>query len=268
MRTDADELEAQMFEAVALDPYPVGITVILFAVGVVLLCQAIVRRYISNETLRKAHEVGGYYLTLVGTIYGILLGLVVFDAMSKFQAAERTVNSEAKSLLAIYSLSDQFPGVQEPIKGLVREYVKGVITVEWPLMQRGEISHKSHDVMLSLIRLIRAIEPKTQNQQSIYASLLAETNACWESRLDRNKVSNFGVPTAEWVVLLVGATIVIAFTFFFTIESHGIHLAMRGMVTLLIAMSLYLVLLFGAPFSGDLRVSDKPFRFVEQIVFR
>ena len=28
------------------------------------------------------------------------------------------------------------------------------------------------------------------------------------------------------------------------------------------------VLLFGAPFSGDLRVSDKPFRFVEQIVFR
>ena len=117
-------------------------------------------------------------------------------------------------------------------------------------MQRGEISHKSHDVMLSLIRLIRTIEPKTQNQQSIYASLLAETNACWESRLDRNKVSNFGVPTAEWVVLLIGATIVIAFTFFFTIESHGIHLAMRAMVTLLIAMSLYLVLLFGSRPSG------------------
>ena len=89
---------------------------ILFAVGVVLLCQAIVRRFISNETLRKAHEVGGYYLTLVGTIYGILLGLVVFDAMSKFQAAERTVNSEAKSLLAVYSLSNEFSAYKNPIK--------------------------------------------------------------------------------------------------------------------------------------------------------
>lgn len=255
-----------MVGTLALDHYPVGIAAILFTVAVVLLCQAIVRKFISNETLRKAHEVGGYYLTLVGTIYGILLGLVVFDAMSKFQLAERTVNSEAKSLLAVYSLADQFPGAQEPIKSLVRDYVKSVLTVEWPLMQKGEISQRSHDVLLSLIRLIRTIDPKTQNQMSIYASLLSETNSCWESRLDRNKVSNFGVPTAEWVVLLVGATIVIAFTFFFTIESHGIHLAMRGMVTLLIAMSLYLVLLFGAPFSGDLRVSDKPFRFVEQIV--
>ena len=59
-----------------------------------------------------------------------------------------------------------------------------------------------------------------------------------------------------------GAAITITCTFFFTTESHGIHLVMRGMVTLLIAMSLYLVLLFGAPFSGDLKVSDAHFRFV------
>jgi hypothetical protein len=255
-----------MLENVALDRYPTGIAAIAFFVGIVLLCQIVVRNFISNETLRKAHEVGGYYLTLVGTIYGILLGLVVFDAMSKFQAAERTVNSEAKALLAVYSLADSFPAAQEPVKRLVRDYVKSVIEVEWPLMQRGEISHNAHELLLSLLRAIRGIEPKTQNQQSIYASLLSEINTCWESRVDRNKVSNFGVPTAEWVVLLIGATIVIAFTFFFTIESHGIHLAMRAMVALLIAMSLYLVLLFGAPFSGDLRVSDKPFRFVEDII--
>jgi hypothetical protein len=49
---------------------------------------------------------------LVGTVYGILHGLVVFDAMSRFQAAEKAVTSEAKSLLAVYSLSAQFP--QQP----------------------------------------------------------------------------------------------------------------------------------------------------------
>lgn len=257
-----------MIENFALDRYPVGIAAILAAVAAVLFCQAIIRKFISPETLRKSHEVGGYYLSLVGTIYGILLGLVVFDAMSKFQAAEKTVNNEAKALLAVYSLSDQFPAAQAPVKRLVRDYVKEVVTIEWPLLAQGKVSEKTHDTLLALLHAVRTIDPKTQNQQSIYSALLAETDACWESRLDRNKVSNFGVPAAEWVVLLVGGAIVIAFTFFFTTESHGVHLAMRGMVTLLIAMSLYLVLLFGAPFSGDLRVSDRPFRFVEEVIFR
>jgi uncharacterized protein (DUF983 family) len=261
-------VEAGMLERLELDHYPVGITVIILVIGVVLLCQAVIRRFISQETLKKAHEVGGYYLSLVGTIYGILLGLVVFDAMSKFQAAEKTINNEAKCLLAVYSLADQFPSAQGPVKSLVREYVKTVVSVEWPLLKRGETSAKAHEVLLSLLHTIRTIDPKTQNQESLYSTMLTEINACWESRLDRNKVSNFGVPAAEWVALLIGASIVIAFTFFFTTESHGIHLAMRGMVTLLIAMSLYLVLLFGAPFSGDLRVSDRPLRFVQEVISR
>jgi len=257
-----------MFKNLALDQYPVGIAAILLLLGVVLFLQSVIRRYISHETLKKAHEVGGYYLALVGTLYGILLGLVVFDAMSKFESAERTVNSEAKALLALYSLSEQFPTAQAPIRKLVRDYVNDVINVEWPLLQRGEISETTHVTLITLMHAVRTIDPKTQNQQTIYSALLAAMNECWESRLDRNKVSNFGVPGAEWVVLLVGATVVIAFTFFFTTESHGIHLAMRGMVTLLIAMSLYLVLLFGSPFSGDLRVSDKPFRFVQEVISR
>jgi hypothetical protein len=262
-----DAHEVNMFENLALDHYPVGIAAIAASVAAVLYCQAILRKFIDKEMLREAHEVGGYYLSLVGTVYGILLGLVVFDAMSKFQAAEKAVNSEAKSLLAVYSLSEQFP--QHPsIKALVQEYVKDVINDEWPLMTKGEVSKKAHDALIALMHVVRTIDPKSQNQQSIYSALLSSTDSLWESRLDRNKVSNFGIPAVEWVVLLVGAGIVITFTFFFTTESHGIHLAMRGMVTLLIAMSLYLVLLFGAPFSGDLTVSDKPFRFVESVISR
>ncbi len=256
-----------MLENLALDRYPVGIAAIILLVTAVLVCQAIIKNLISQETLRKAHEVGGYYLALVGTVYGILLGLVVLDAITKFQAAERTVNTEAKSLLAVYSLSGQFPNEKTPIRGLVQDYAKEAID-EWPLMEKGEESNRASNDLLALLNVINSIDPKTQNQQALYSLLLSETNSLWESRTDRTKVSNYGVPVPEWVVLLVGAGIVISFTFFFTTESHGIHLAMRGLVTLLIAMSLYLVLLFGAPFSGDLKVSDKPFRFVESIVSR
>jgi hypothetical protein len=40
---------------------------------------------------------------------------------------------------------------------------------------------------------------------------------------------------------------------------------MRGMATLMILMSLYLILLFGSPFSGDLKVSPDPFKRVTQL---
>jgi len=68
------------------------------------------------------------------------------------------------------------------------------------------------------------------------------------------------------VILIIGAAITISFTFFFTIETQGIDIVMRAMATVLIAMSLYLVLLFGSPFGGDLKVSDEPFSIVRDII--
>jgi hypothetical protein len=258
-------VKAKMFAHVSLDRYPVGVAAIALSVGAVLVFQAIVRKSIGPETLKKSHEVGGYYLSLVGTFYAVLLGLVVLDAMGKFQSAEKTVQNEAKALLSIHSLSEQFPGEQAAVKDLVKSYAREVADKEWALMEKGQVSAKAQHTLLLLARHVKSLDPKTPNQQSVHPALLSEIISLWENRLDRTRVSNFGVPTAEWVVLLVGAAITIAFTFFFTTESHGIHLVMRGMVTLLIAMSLYLVLLFGSPFSGDLKVSQRPFLFIEDV---
>ena len=255
-----------MLENFRIDDYPVGIAAILLSVAVIITCQIIITRFIGKEALRKSHEVGGYYLSLVGTTYAVLLGLVVFDAMAKFQRAEKIVQTEAKSVVAVYSISEQFPKEEAIIKGLLRDYVDEVINNEWSMMGKGEISEKARHLVLTLIHTIKKIEPITQNQQGVYPTLISETVSLWESRQDRTRPANFGIPTAEWVILLIGAAITISFTFFFTIETQGIDIVMRGMATVLIAISLYLVLLFGAPFGGDLRVSDEPFSAVRNII--
>ena len=249
-----------------IDDYPVGIAVILLSVAVILTCQIIITNLLGKEALRKSHEVGGYYLSLVGTTYAVLLGLVVFDAMAKFQRAEKIVETETKSILAVYSLSEDFPKEEAIIKGLLRDYVDEVINNEWSMMGKGEISEKARGLALTLIHTIKRIDPITRNQQGVYSTFISETVSLWESRQDRTRPANFGIPTAEWVILLMGAAITISFTFFFTIETQGIDIVMRGMATILIAISLYLVLLFGAPFGGDLRVSDEPFSAVRNII--
>jgi hypothetical protein len=255
-----------MFQNFSLDHYPEGVAAILFSVAAVLFIQSLIEKSLGGDTLRRAHEVGGYYMALAGTFYAVLLGLVVFDAMSKFEAAEKTVQSEAKSALTVYALATQFPDSQDVIQTLIQDYTNEVVENEWQLMAKGEVSDAARRDLVDLIRVVKSISPATQNQQAVYGTLLSEVVSLWDSRLSRNRVSTRGVPAAEWTVLLIGAAITIAFTFFFTSESYGVLVLMRGMIALLISMSLYLVLLYGAPFSGALKVSVSPFRFVAGVM--
>jgi hypothetical protein len=249
-----------MYLLTHLDYYWVGVPAIIITTILILYAQTLVKKYVGDETISKCHEVGGFYLAMVGTFYAVLLGLVVIDAMTRFQQAEKIVSVEASSLIKIYIDAESFPEQKEQIEKLIEEYIKETTEVEFPLMEKGEISTKARDLAFSMLQIVKFIEPVTENQKAIYPNLLTLISNFLDSRRDRTRSTNFGEPAVEWFILITGAIITIIYTFFFTMESDGIHLIMRGMATLMILMSLYLILLFGSPFSGDLKVSPEPFK--------
>ena len=57
------------------------------------------------RTLITAHDISGQYLSIVGTMYAVLLGLIVVDAMSRFQQAFLIVEEEANSLSELIYLA-------------------------------------------------------------------------------------------------------------------------------------------------------------------
>jgi hypothetical protein len=81
-----------------------------------------------------------------------------------------------------------------------------------------------------------------------------------DQRRMRTTIVTHGLPVIEWVVLCLGAIVTVTFTYFFRLDSFKVHLTLTGMVALLIALNLYLVVLFGNPFSGDLHVEAEPFQ--------
>lgn len=255
-----------MWSQIRLDHYSVGIPFILASIVALLGFQAFIHRIISKETLKISHDIGGSYMSLVGTFYAVLLGLVVFDAMSKFQEAEKTVEGEARSILTVYTLAEQFPNDVLKIKSLTKDYLDEVLNNELNLMESGQISEKARTTVLTAVHVVKSIKPKDNNQQAVFPTLLQETINWWEKRRDRTRSSMFGIPVAEWVVLIVGAIITTMFTFFFTVDNQGTQLIMKSLSSLLIAMSLYLVLLFGSPFSGDLKVSKNPYELVRKVI--
>lgn len=248
-----------------LDYYWVGIPAIIITTILILCAQALVKKYVGDETIRQCHEVGGFYLAMVGTFYAVLLGLIVIDAMTRFQQAEKIVSVEASSLIKIYINAERFPEQREKLEKIIEVYVQEITEVEFPLMEKGEISTKARDLAFSMLQIVKFIEPVTENQKAIYPNILTLISDFLDSRRDRTRSNNFGEPAAEWVILIIGAIITITYTFFFTMESDGIHLLMRGMATLMILMSLYLILLFGSPFSGDMKVSPEPFKTMNKV---
>lgn len=226
----------------------------------------VMRKVVNFDRLRQSHDVGGYLLSVVGTLYAVLLGLVVVDAMSKFQLAREVTEREANALADVFMLAKCLPGPKKyEVRKIAREYAAAVVDTEWKDMDEGTYCPVAQNTAVALIQSLLDFEPQTENQKALYPIMVEEATDIWKSRRQRINMAVNGVQPAEWVTLIAGAAITVFFTFFFGLENLRLQVAMTSMVAVLISLNMYLVLLFGYPFSGDLRISVEPFRIDKEI---
>lgn len=252
-----------MIKMFGIDNFVVGVPAIIGAVIILVFIQNKVQEWLETEKLSQSHNVNGYYFSVAGTLYAVLLGLVVVNAMSKFNNMVAAVDEEALSLVKIYSLLEQFPHAKAELQHLIIDYKNEVVENEFKSLGDSQISNVAKSHALQLLHSINSIEPKNTNQQVTYPQLLSEISKFWDARRLRTATSNYGEPTIEWATLLIGGLITISFSIFF-VEDRFIGSVMTAITSTMVLMSLYLILIFGYPFSGDLRVDSKPFDLIEE----
>lgn len=237
-----------------------SVAVISGGILISLAVVAVMRRLFPAEVLQAAHHATGNVLTIVGTLYAVLLGLIVVDATVRFERAMENVQQESNSLADIFLLAARVPQpYRSRIQDLCRSYAQQVVDAEWPLMARGRMSVEARRTALALAKTLDDFEPATENQKIVLPLLLEQLRALWDLRRDRAHAVEFGIPTVEWATLLVGATVVVVFVGLFSVEHVGLQRLLTGLSALVIGLNLYLVALFGYPFAGDLTVSKRPF---------
>ena len=152
-----------------IDSYFTSITVFTLGVALSVVGLVLVRQKVHIDSLMENHEVGGYMLSVVGTMYAVLLGLVVVDAMSRFQEARTIVEQESNSLADVFVLSRRFPKEkQDRIENLCLGYVTEVVQVEWQLMDGAQKSSKARKMCFDLIHEVIDFEPVTESQKAVY----------------------------------------------------------------------------------------------------
>jgi hypothetical protein len=244
-----------------------GILLVVASSALAVMGLLAVRRFLRARDLISCHDVGGYLLSVVGTLYAVTLGLIVVDSMHRFQQARATTDQETNALADVMLLSDHLPGERrERIRQLATAYIDQVVNEEWRTMDQGKHSPRARAAAIRLVDSVVAFEPRTEKEKAAYAAQLTAICQFWDSRRSRTLTASHGIPTLEWTVLVIGGVITVAFTYFFKLEHLKIQLVMTSLVATMIVLNIFLVLMFGYPFSGDLKVDNDSFTIIKKII--
>jgi Protein of unknown function (DUF4239) len=240
---------------------------LLVVVGstVLALCgMFIVRRYLSHDELRPHHEVAGYLLGIVGTLYAVLLGLVVVDVQAKYQQARMMAESEANAAADLFHIAGGFPDKERrAIQQDLYNYVVIILEKEWN-SPKGSTHEESTAPLRHLWSVLNNFEPTTNRDQQSYQQAIAEMVQLGDSRRFRITNSSGGVPPVLWIVLVAGGILTVMFTYFFGVASQKAHIIMISMLVLCLSLNVLLVVLYSNPYRGDLRVQPQGFMYDAQ----
>lgn len=220
----------------------------------------LVQRCFAEDVLRTAHDATGNLLSIVGTLYAVLLGLIVVDAMVRFERAMDIVQQESNCLADIFLLAERLPeSHRRRVQDYCRDYADKVVHVEWDMMQRARMSVVARQTAMQLVRSLDDFDPQTEAQKAVFPLLLEQVRDLWDRRRERATMAQYGIPLIEWAALLIGAVVTVLFAGLFSVGNTGLQRLLTSLVALVIGLNLYLVSLFGYPFSGELSVSVRPF---------
>jgi hypothetical protein len=218
----------------------------------------LVRRRIGLKRLAENNEVAGFKFAVLGVIYAVLLGFAVIVVWEKFRDAETAVVQEASGVVAIARLSE---GLDPASGAIVRQrlttYLHSVITDDWPAMASGKVSPHANQTLNALYAAVLNVDQSTPRESATLGALLTELDVVTQGRRARLVLASGVVPGVLWAVLLAGAVVVMAFTFFFGTHSVRAQALMSGMLAAVIFMGLFVVVEIDHPYTGPVSIGPE-----------
>jgi hypothetical protein len=234
---------------------------ILLAVGWAISCMLIVRRKFDIQEMRVNHDVADPLLSVVGTLFSILLGFLVAGAMQRFDEARINVQEEAGALADVFRGAEGFPAtIREPLQKSCKDYANVVIDEEWKLMEDKKASPKAWSIYGDIWRTCVNYIPDNDGRSNVHQAILAAISRLGNYRTLRFAAMNNQLPLGMWIVVLAGGGATIAFTYFFEVKNVRMQVVMTGLVATVMALNIFLLANYDYPFSGDVIVSPTAFQ--------
>jgi Protein of unknown function (DUF4239) len=256
---------------------PSGISVLivlpLFSLAfaaVAIGIHSLLRPFLSAEKLSEHHEVAGFLMGVVGVLYSVVLGFLVGTVWTSFSTAQQTSDLEAGYVGDAFNYAEQLhdPMARARVEQLVARYAVEVKD-NWFAGRRssndsrGAILRRAVQATLTLPAAAKNVPAADVLEGSaIRTALLDALRSIADARRLRLVQSRSRLPAGMLEALVLGAAMVIAFTFFFGVRRYAKQMIMTGLLAGSIGLFVGLVVVLSTPYSGPLQVSRNAWTFV------
>jgi len=220
------------------------------------------RRYVSIiKTAPDAVKIETYS-DAFGIAFAILLGLIIVTAWSSYDKTDDYVKTEVNYLSDLYQQSEYLNDVaQKELRQNLRDYVKEVVDVEWPLLSQGKYSQTADNLMFRNFHILYQYVPSDKKEEFVLAQMNKIATDASEKRRSRILNASSSLTPIMWVILFT-CNIIGFFILGMYIEGRtDLHIMLQSLYAVGMGLMLLLVIVLDRPFyefGGG--ISSEPFK--------
>jgi len=234
---------------------------ILLAVGSIWLAD----RVLPASVGREQNSVLSPFLTVVGLVFGALLGFTVVVAWEQFSTAEADVTKESSTLTTMYRQTVGMPAPEQAqMRILLRKYTKAVEGPEWERQNSGGTTDTARAAITEMYRAYSG-QPPDVAASPINREFLGQLTALTLVRNTRVLDALPRIPWILWCGLLFGGVVLVLLTGFVRLDSTFGHVMLASSVAALLGLLLFIVYWLDHPFGTERGVTSAPFERALQV---
>jgi hypothetical protein len=235
----------------------------LIIVGAAALSAAgmlIVRRRAPRGKFFKDPVPLGAVYSVAGTAYMVIVAFVFFIAFETYGGAKDDAEEEATATLAMFQDVEIFgPAARAELQAQMVCYAREVISREWPAMREGSFSSVVDARVSAMEESAQQVPVNEAKQAAAFEHWFALNEERRQGRQGRIGEADGLVPPVIWLILIIGAVVVIASVALFADREEAAltQAAMAATVAIIVVSGLVLVRFLDKPYD-DKSGSIKP----------
>jgi hypothetical protein len=203
--------------------------------------------------------VTGPFFSTLGTVYGIFLAFIVSTIWQQYSGTSTNLVQEARYLSNLYFSTKSFDQpYQAQIQQLLRSYRDSVVNDEWKSMARGEANPNSEKILGQIADAYMQCKVAEGFDKSFLTLSIEDFSRMKGLRASRLDDSASGLQPTFWLVLILGASVTVGFTFLFGAHNFKAQAVMTMLLTGVICMSIFMILALDFPFTGVEAIPPDP----------
>jgi len=215
-------------------------------------------------------DVGGLgaFVTVFGTLYGIMTAFVVFEVWGQYNKTSDLVSQEAQGLERLYRLSIYFrdENLASRIKEAITSYSNAIITGKFHNLGSGQRNKESGMIFRRISEIIRGITFDDDHDHVVFDHMVSHYGQLSKIRTERITQSLIRLPTLLKFFLYLSSFSTIVTFIIMPFANTYFSLFTAGIIGFVISMVLQLVEDLDNPFIGHWNITPEPFeRALEHI---